>query len=111
MTPDQKNTVMSEDREDKALGGVTWHVSEPDGGPDVGISIYLGEHERLYAGEISRSLFDECRGSDHFDSDGGWFIVHYKEDGKDLIAKCGEPYIAQEFMEKIALWNRRTKAG
>jgi hypothetical protein len=100
---------MSEDREDKTIGGITWHVSEPDGGPDVGISVYLGKHERLYVGEISRALFDECNGSEHFDSDGGWFIVHYKSESKELIAKCGEPHIAQEFIEMIAMWRRANR--
>lgn len=90
-----------EDHEDKSVGGVTWHATEEDGGPDVGISVYLGPADRLWLGEISRALFDECRGAEHFDGDGGWFIVRYNPN-PTLIAKCAHPQDAREFVEQIA---------
>lgn len=92
--------------EDKTIGRITWHTSDEDSGPDVGISLYLGENERIYVGEISRALFERCGGPEHFDSDGGWFIVHFKPEGTELIAKCGENYLAQAFIEEIGSWRR-----
>jgi hypothetical protein len=40
--------IETEDREDTSIGGVTWHSSEEDGGPDVGVSVYLGESIRQH---------------------------------------------------------------
>lgn len=102
--------IDGEDAEDTTIGGVTWHCSEAGGGPDVGISVYLGPKERLWCGELPDSSFEEYGGVDHFDSSGGWFIVHYKPDGATLIAKCGEPDDARAFVEKIATWARVAKA-
>lgn len=95
--------------EDTSIGGITWACSEEDSGPDVGISVYLGPQDRLWCGEISRSLYDECGGSESFDGDGGWFLVRY-DPHPTLIAKFSEPHIAQEFIEQIALWARETAA-
>jgi hypothetical protein len=92
----------TKDREDTSIGGVTWHCSEKDGGPDVGISVYLGPNDHLWCGEMASTLWEECGGKDHFDSDGGWFIVRYSPEGTKLIAKCGDPDEAREFVEWIA---------
>lgn len=97
---------MAEDHEDTSVGGVTWHSSEEDGGPGVGISVSLGENDRLWAGEISRRLFEDLCGPLHFDSDGGWFLIHFKPDGPELIAKFSESHVAQEFIERVAVWAR-----
>lgn len=87
--------------EDTSVGGVTWHSSEDDGGPDVGISVFLGNNRRLWCGEISRALYDECRGSDHFDGDGGWFLVLFTHRPL-LLAKVGDKDQAKELMEFVA---------
>lgn len=96
--------------EDLSVGGVTWHSSEEDGGPDVGISVCLGENDRLWAGEISRSLFGELAGEDHFDGDVGWFLVRFRSEGAEIIAKFGEAHVAQEFIEQVAQWVREAGA-
>lgn len=88
------------DVEDTTVGGITWHSSEPDGGPDVWISVCLGGDQRLWIGEITNQLFEQS-GKDHFDSDGGWFLVWYKPEPV-LIAKCGDTLDAREFAEHIA---------
>ncbi len=87
--------------EDKTVGGVTWATSEESGPPDVGISVYLGENDRLWCGEISSALFADCDGAEHFDADGGWFIVRYCPDPV-IIAKCGDQHDARAFIEAIA---------
>lgn len=95
------------DNEDTSIGGVTWHCSDEDTGPDVGLSVYLGENDRLWCGEISRSLFEHCRGADSFDSDFGWFLIRYAPNNETcLIAKFADAYQAREFIEQIALWVR-----
>jgi hypothetical protein len=95
---------LADGREDTSIGGVTWHSSEEDGGPDVGISLYLGPDDRLWAGEISRRTFDENNNL-NFQSDGGWFLVRYTGKEAKIIAKFGELDCQQdgrEFIEWIA---------
>jgi len=87
--------------EDTRTGGVTWHSSEDDGGPDVGVSLYLGDGKRLWCGEISRDLYDSCRGFDYFDGDGGRFLVFYDPSPR-LLAKIGDYDQAREFIEALA---------
>lgn len=95
--------------EDTNVGYVTWHSSGPDKGPDVGVSIYLGDNDRLWAGEISRDLFDRCNGAENFDNDFGWFLVRYMPDNDTrLIAKFSEKHEALEFMDHVAVWVRAT---
>lgn len=91
--------------EDMSIGGITWHSSEEDGGPDVGISVCLGLNDRLWCGEISRALYEECGGDESFNGDGGWFLVRY-DPHPAIIAKFSEPNCAQEFIEQVALWVR-----
>jgi hypothetical protein len=97
-----------QDREDTTFGGITWACSEEDGGPDVGISVFIGDNDRLWCGEISRNTFEQCCGSLYFASDGGWFIMRYAPDGPKLIAKCADPDEARELIEQIALWMKRS---
>lgn len=96
------------DREDTSIGGLTWHSSEEDGGPDVGISVYLGPDDRLWAGEISRRTFEEWDGDLNFDDDAGWFLVRYVGKERKIIAKFGDEgqHEAKEFIEQIAAWVR-----
>lgn len=93
------------DHENTNVGGVTWHSSEEDGGPDVGISVFLGPDDRLWCGEITRKLFDE-QGKDHFCSDGGWFLVRYQGSNTKLIAKFADGLEARDFIEQVAEWVR-----
>lgn len=93
------------DRENTSVGGVTWHSSEEDSGPDVGISVYLGKNDRLWAGEISRSLFE--KNGAPFDNDMGWFLVRFGPDNDTkLIAKFSDGEQARDFIEQIAAWTR-----
>lgn len=95
--------------EDKTCGGLTWHSTEVDGGPDVGISVYLGNGDRLWCGEISTDLFNEAKASEHFDNDFGWFLVWYRPEPV-LIAKCADPLKAREFVEGFAWLAREAGA-
>lgn len=90
------------DLEDTRIGGVTWHCSEPDGGPDVGISVYLGKDHRLWAGEVTNELFAQQGGA--FDSDGGWFLIRYRGQDTQLLAKFADDMAARDFMDWMAAW-------
>ena len=95
--------------EDRRQGRVTWHSTEEDGGPDVGISVYLGDQKRLWCGEISDALFVQCKGGEHFGSPNGWFIVFYGPEPM-LIAKCGDQENAKAMVETIAWLAREVDA-
>lgn len=86
--------------EDTSIGGITWHSSEEDGGPDVGISVYLGNERRLWCGEISNALYND-QGAEHFESAGGWFLIDYNPE-PTLVAKFGDELVAREFVEQVA---------
>ena len=93
----------AEDYEDTSIGGLTWHCTEEDGGPDVGISVYIGPNDHIWCGEISKKCFEEASGAEHFSSDGGWFIVRYNP-RPTLIAKCGDIEDGRQFIEQVAAW-------
>src|SRR6185312_14603193 len=91
--------------ENTKVGGVTWHSSDEDSGPDVGISVYLGDNDRLWVGEISRPLFEKS--GSPFDSDMGWFLVRFGRDNETkLIAKFADGEQARDFIEQIGIWVR-----
>jgi hypothetical protein len=95
------------DHEDTSIGGVTWYSSEEDSRPDVGISVYLGPDDRLWCGEISRKLFEELDGFQHFPNHMGWFIIRRHGMDSKLIAKCADDYFeASKFIHQIATWVR-----
>ena len=85
-------------------GELSWHCSDPDNGPDVGLSVCIGKDDSLWCGEISRSLFEEA--GSPFDNDFGWFLVRYTGGSARLLAKLAGPAEAQEFMEQVAEWVR-----
>lgn len=93
--------------ENRDVGGVTWHSSDEDGLPDVGVSVYLGPDDRLYCGEISRDLFERCGGAEHFDNDLGWFLVRFAPGNQTrLIARVGDRDAADDLIETVAFWAR-----
>lgn len=91
--------------EGTSVGEITWHSSEDGGGPDVGISLYLGPNDCLYAGEISSDLFRQCGGKEFYPSDGGWFLVRFAEE-TSIIASIGDQFSGRDFLEQLAQWAR-----
>lgn len=91
--------------EGTSVGEITWHSSEDGGGPDVGISLYLGPNDCLYAGEISSDLFRQCGGEEFYPSDGGWFLVRFAEE-TSIIASIGDQFSGRDFLEQLAQWAR-----
>lgn len=110
--PNQMEPDMSETEDYKEPssepGDVTWHCSEEGGGPDVGMSLGLGNGNVLWAGEISSNAYAE--GGDEakaLSDDGGWWLMIYSE--RLPIAKFVDGLSAQEFVEKLAAALRPAK--
>lgn len=51
MSKRKRGRVIAEEHETER-GVVTWHSSDPDGGPDVGLSLGLGDGKLLWVGEV-----------------------------------------------------------
>lgn len=88
-----------------SIGETTWHSSEEDGGPDVGISIDLGDCE-LWCGEITDSTWKEAwpeskaLGKPY----GHWIILYDKGPNgiRQVIGKCTDPDHGRTMIEQLA---------
>lgn len=83
-------------------GRIIWHCSDPDSGPDVGLSLGLGNGAFLWVGEISKTAWSEG-GSDvaALGADGGWWLLLYAPE-RIVLGKLVDAYYAQNFIEKLA---------
>ena len=83
-------------------GQITWHCSEEDGGPDVGIGLGLGDGRMLWVGEITRSRHEEA-GEDAaaLGSDGGWWLILYGPDSSEVLAKMVNCEAANALMDTL----------
>lgn len=90
-------------------GFVRWHGSEPDSGPDVGITLGLGGGDVLWVGTIPDEAYDEN------DADirnlgghtGNWWLI--AEPGATPIARFTNRHDAKAFVELLALALRRER--
>lgn len=88
-------------------GKVVWHSSGEDEGPDVGLSLGLGDGRALWVGEISRAAWRE--GGDEvaaLGSDGGWWLLIYPD--HTPLAKFSDAEAARGFFDIIAGLLRET---
>lgn len=93
-------------------GFLCWHSSDPDGGPDVGISMGLGQGRMLWAGEISRSRHAE--GGEEVAAlgcDGGWWILLYGSLEVTIVGKAVDAESAREMIEAIGGAASRDRDG
>lgn len=82
-------------------GKVTWHSSEEDGGPDVGMMLGLGDGQALWVGEITRRDYEE--GGEAVSALGGaagWWLVTYP--GPQVLAKFVDAETAREFLDQLS---------
>jgi hypothetical protein len=88
------------DIDEDPIGTLAWHCSDKDSGPDVGVSIKLGDNEVLWLGEITRKLHAEagCPGDDL-----GWWIIYYNGPASTPIAKCFDEEAARDLFDRLAL--------
>lgn len=88
-------------------GFITWHCSEEDGGPDVGIELGLGGGRTLYAGELADATIAES-GIDPEQGRGWWLAVH-KRGGFEIIGSVADSLTAQEFLEELSAMLRTSE--
>lgn len=82
-------------------GHVVWHCSEEDGGPDVGLSLGLGNGKAMWVGEITKDAHAEGGAAvAALGDDGGWWLMLYPD--RVPLAKFADRYDAQEFFECVA---------
>src|SRR3990167_5454630 len=85
------------------LGRVTWHCSEEGGGPDVGISLGLGNGRMLWCGEITKDRWEDAGPeAAALGNDFGWWIILYAKDETKVIGKCLDQRAAQDMIETLA---------
>lgn len=92
---------MPEPEDFATLGHVIWHQSEKGGGPDVGLSIGLGDGATLWVGEISD--VQHAEGGPEaaaLGDDFGWWAMLYPDAA--LVAKFVNAEIARAFFDKIS---------
>lgn len=85
-----------------APGSLVWHCSEEDSGPDIGVSIKLGDHALLWCGEITSRLYAETEGAAGLGGEDGWWIILYEGEGSTAIAKCVDAYAAKVAFERLS---------
>lgn len=90
-------------------GAIKWHCSYEDSGPDVGKSITLPDGTELYFGEISRRTWEAMGGSEVSRSDTGWWIVHWRHDGPNVLGRALEADFGQ--VETLASAIEARRAG
>lgn len=101
--PDDDFDHMPSDEEYARIGNTIWHCSEEGGGPDVGITVGLGEGRHLWCGEITRDRWEEG-GEDTaaLGPDLGSWLILYGPGEVRVLGKMVDHYTAQDFIEMLA---------
>lgn len=91
-------------KEELRPGDVRWHTSDGDcPTPDVGFELQIAPGVTLWAGEISRQRWEEAGGEDMGrGSDDGWWIILYKDDTSEVIAKAVDKPQAENMIDAIS---------
>lgn len=84
------------------FGALIWHSSDEDSGPDVGVSIRLGDYKLLWCGEVTDSLYNETEGASDLGGSGGWWIILYDGPTSRLIAKCVDYYEVRDAFDRLS---------
>lgn len=89
------------------FGALIWHSTGEDEGPDVGVSIKLGDDALLWCGEITNKLYEETENVETLGGPGGWWVILYDGPVSLAIAKCCDGYAAQDAFERLSVRLRR----
>lgn len=94
--------MMADALDSAPIGSLVWHSSGPGEGPDVGVSIKLGDDKLLWCGEITDRLYGETQGAAELGGAGGWWIILYDGQYSRAIAKCCDGYDAKDAFERLS---------
>lgn len=83
------------------LGRVTWHSSDEDSGPDVGLSLGLGGGRALYIGELAEQTLEDNEIGEHVQGI-GWWIALETAKSLDVAGAVAKPDEARELFDAIA---------
>jgi hypothetical protein len=87
--------------DETTLGRVTWHSSDEDSGPDVGLSLGLGGGQALYVGELAEQTLEENGIGEHVQGV-GWWIALESSDSLDVVGAVAKADEARELFDTIA---------
>jgi hypothetical protein len=82
-------------------GHVIWHSSDEDSGPDVGLSLGLGNGMMLWLGEMSNRALEEAEIDLSRYSD-GWWLTLYQPGKTTIIGAVPDSYEARDAFDEIA---------
>lgn len=69
-------------------GQITWASSDEDGGPDVGITVGLGNDRFLWCGEITKSRWEDLAGqAASMWGEYGWWLILYGREQPLVLGK------------------------
>lgn len=89
------------------FGALIWHSSGEDEGPDVGVSIKLGDEALLWCGEITNRLYEETEGAEQFGGPWGWWVILYDGPKSIAIAKCCDGCATRDAFDRLSALLRR----
>jgi hypothetical protein len=85
------------------LGRIAWHSSGENEGPDVGLSVGLGNGVTLYAGEIPRATWEEgSADASELGDDGGWWLTLDTGRGAVPLGRMIDANTGRELIDTLA---------
>ena len=90
------------DEDESKLGHVIWHSTDEDSGPDVGISIGMGDGKSLWIGEITDHRWqelDEEQKTATGNTGNGWWMMVYPDCVP--IARFVDAESARQFADRV----------
>lgn len=86
---------------DTTRGSVTWISSGEDEGPDVGLTVGLGNGAMLYFGEMPTSTLED-HAVDLKTFPDGWWVVLYAGKDTHILGAIPDTYAARDAVDVIS---------
>ncbi len=96
------------DEGETTRGRVNWHSSGEDEGPDVGLSLGLGDGRLLWVGELANATVTEA-GVDIEAHNSTWWIAMFDGDAVKVAGAVADQDAARDLFDAIAAWNTRVR--
>ena len=86
---------------DDDIGAVVWNSSDEDSGPDVGLSLGLGEGKSLWLGELAKATLEDA-GVAVDDGGMGWWLAMAGPNDMQVIAPVVDHEAARSLFDTLA---------